>query len=79
MLSYYFYDWFCVSPDPVKVGLADQPAEWVYSSARDYSGTKGLIDIDLLTKAQNAVDLVLTIEEEAQADAYASRTSRPVY
>lgn len=31
--------------NPVKAGLVDDPADYVYSSARDYSYRKGLIDV----------------------------------
>jgi putative transposase len=32
--------------NPVAAGFVDQPESWLYSSARDYSGTaKGLIDL----------------------------------
>jgi REP element-mobilizing transposase RayT len=32
--------------NPVKRGYVDKPANWRYSSARDYAGEAGLIDID---------------------------------
>ena len=31
--------------NPVKAGWVDEPAHYLYSSARDYAGDKGLIDI----------------------------------
>ncbi|MCB0497326.1 MAG: transposase [Cyclobacteriaceae bacterium] len=31
--------------NPVKAGFVDNPADWLYSSARDYEDRKGLIDI----------------------------------
>jgi putative transposase len=34
--------------NPVVEGIADNPEDYVYSSARDYCGSKGLIDIELL-------------------------------
>lgn len=34
--------------NPVKAGLTDIPKNWLYSSARDYAGGKGLLDIELL-------------------------------
>jgi len=33
--------------NPVKIGLVDCPADWRYSSARNYSGNGGLLEIDL--------------------------------
>jgi putative transposase len=34
--------------NPVVEGIVDNPEDYVYSSARDYCGIKGLIDIELL-------------------------------
>jgi putative transposase len=34
--------------NPVKAGFVDEPEDYVYSSARDYAGEKGLIDIVLI-------------------------------
>jgi len=34
--------------NPVKAGLVDKPEDWPYSSARDYLGLKGLLEIDRL-------------------------------
>ncbi|MDR9417985.1 REP-associated tyrosine transposase [Gracilimonas sp.] len=34
--------------NPVKAGLVDHPIEWPYSSAVDYNGRKGLVDIEIL-------------------------------
>ena len=34
--------------NPVEAGLVDNPEEYVYSSARDYAGNKGLVDIKFL-------------------------------
>jgi REP element-mobilizing transposase RayT len=31
--------------NPVKAGFVEYPQEWLYSSARDYCGKKGLLDI----------------------------------
>jgi len=31
--------------NPVKAGWVDEPPHYLYSSARDYAGGKGLIDI----------------------------------
>lgn len=33
--------------NPVEAGFVDEPASWIYSSARDYEGRKGLLDIIL--------------------------------
>ncbi|KQR67480.1 transposase [Pedobacter sp. Leaf176] len=35
--------------NPVVSGIVDEPMHYLYSSARDYSGFKGLIDIKLIT------------------------------
>ena len=32
--------------NPVKRGYADLPEHWRYSSARDYGGEKGLVEIE---------------------------------
>ena len=34
--------------NPVKAGFVDKPEEYLYSSARDYIGIKGLIDVELI-------------------------------
>ena len=34
--------------NPVKAGFVHNPADWLHSSARDYEGRKGLIDVYLL-------------------------------
>jgi putative transposase len=34
-----------VHENPVKEGVVDNPEDYVYSSARDYSGMKGLLEI----------------------------------
>ena len=31
--------------NPVEAGFVENPDEWIFSSARDYSGSKGLLDI----------------------------------
>lgn len=31
--------------NPVVSGFVDQPEHWLYSSARDYAGTKGILDL----------------------------------
>ena len=33
--------------NPVKAGWVEHPQDWLYSSARNYMGLKGLIDIDV--------------------------------
>jgi len=48
--------------NPVVDGIVDNPEDYVYSSARDYCGIKGLIDIELLCGTN----------DKAQADACAS-------
>ena len=32
--------------NPVRTGVVERPEDWVYSSARDYAGGKGLIELD---------------------------------
>ncbi len=34
--------------NPVKAGFVDEPEAYLYSSARDYAGVKGLIDVELI-------------------------------
>ncbi|MFC6999745.1 REP-associated tyrosine transposase [Rufibacter roseus] len=34
--------------NPVEAGFVEQPEDYIYSSARDYAGTKGLLDILLI-------------------------------
>jgi len=34
--------------NPVEAGFVDEPEHYLYSSARDYSGKKGLIDISFI-------------------------------
>jgi len=34
--------------NPVRIGVVERPQDWVYSSARDYAGGKGLIELDTL-------------------------------
>jgi REP element-mobilizing transposase RayT len=34
--------------NPVEEGIVEEPEHYVYSSARDYTGIKGLLDIELL-------------------------------
>jgi putative transposase len=34
--------------NPVRIGVVEQPEDWVYSSARDYAGGKGLVELDTL-------------------------------
>lgn len=31
--------------NPVESGIVDNPEDYLYSSARDYAGSKGLIDV----------------------------------
>ena len=33
--------------NPVEAGMVDNPEEYIYSSARDYVGAKGLVDLDI--------------------------------
>ena len=34
--------------NPVKAGIVEEPEHYLYSSARDYAGMKGLLDIDFI-------------------------------
>lgn len=34
--------------NPVEAGYVEEPWEYLYSSARDYAGSKGLLDIILI-------------------------------
>ena len=34
--------------NPVESGIVENPEEYLYSSARDYAGVKGLLDIEFL-------------------------------
>ena len=34
--------------NPVEAGLVSEPEHWKYSSAIDYAGDKGLIDVELI-------------------------------
>ncbi len=37
-----------IHDNPVKEGFVDEPEDYLYSSAKDYVGIKGLIDIELI-------------------------------
>jgi REP element-mobilizing transposase RayT len=37
-----------IHDNPVEAGIVDNPEDYVYSSARDYAGIKGLLDLTLL-------------------------------
>ena len=34
--------------NPVKAGFVEEPEQWIYSSARDYAGNKGKLDVVLI-------------------------------
>ena len=34
--------------NPVKIGIVDRPEDWRYSSARNYLGREGILEVDLL-------------------------------
>jgi putative transposase len=34
-----------VHDNPVEAGFVEKPEDWLWSSARDYVGSKGLLDI----------------------------------
>jgi len=51
--------WLCyILNNPVKAGLANQPEEWEYSSAKEYFGlaTMNLTDKDEMLKRFNSID-----------------------
>jgi hypothetical protein len=35
-----------IHENPVRAGIVEKPEDFLFSSARDYSGLKGLIEID---------------------------------
>ncbi|SDA48852.1 hypothetical protein SAMN03080617_00681 [Algoriphagus alkaliphilus] len=35
-----------IHENPVRAGLVEKPEDYLYSSARNYSGIKGLIEVD---------------------------------
>ncbi len=37
-----------IHDNPVKEGIVDRPEDYLYSSARDYAGTKGLLEIEFM-------------------------------
>ena len=39
-----------IHDNPVRAGIVDMPAEYLYSSARDYEGSKGLVNVTLAFK-----------------------------
>ena len=39
---------YYIHNNPVKAGIVEKPADYVYSSARSYQGKKGLIDVCIL-------------------------------
>ncbi len=36
--------------NPVRAGIVDEISDYVYSSARDFAGKKGLVNIEILTQ-----------------------------
>jgi hypothetical protein len=37
-----------IHQNPVEAGFVDKPEHYIYSSARDYTGENGLLDIKLI-------------------------------
>ncbi|MFT4857763.1 MAG: hypothetical protein ACI9UV_003263 [Algoriphagus sp.] len=35
-----------IHDNPVRTGIVEKPEDYLYSSARNYAGLKGLIDVD---------------------------------
>tara|TARA_R110002124_G_scaffold100985_1_gene248336 strand:- start:68 stop:190 length:123 start_codon:yes stop_codon:yes gene_type:complete len=35
-----------IHDNPVRSGIVEKPEDYLYSSARNYAGLKGLIDVD---------------------------------
>jgi REP element-mobilizing transposase RayT len=38
-----------IHKNPVKAGIVEKPEDYIYSSARNYAGLEGLIDVDVVT------------------------------
>jgi hypothetical protein len=34
--------------NPVEAGIVDEPEHYIFSSARDYAGKKGLLDVEFI-------------------------------
>ena len=41
--------------NPVRAGLVDVPEEYIYSSAKNYAGEKGLVDVELIDRVWKTV------------------------
>ena len=41
--------------NPVRAGLVESPEEYIYSSAKDYAGEKGLVDVELIDRVWKTV------------------------
>ena len=37
-----------VHDNPVKAGIVESPEEYIYSSAKDYAGLKGLVKLEMI-------------------------------
>ena len=48
--------------DPVRRGYVDEPADWRYSSARNYAGHHGLIEVDLVSVEPHNNNLNLLLD-----------------
>lgn len=49
---------FYLHNNPVKAGIVDEPEEYIYSSARNYTGKSGLIDVDILELPSSAIGFI---------------------
>ncbi len=47
-LGYLLYMKMCVHNNPVEAGFVTEPHHWKYSSAANYSGELGILEIDKL-------------------------------
>ena len=41
--------------NPVRAGIVENPEEYIYSSAKNYAGEKGLIDIETINRVWKTV------------------------
>ena len=41
--------------NPVRAGIVSQPEEYIYSSAKNYAGEAGLIDVEIISRRWKTV------------------------
>jgi putative transposase len=44
-----------IHANPVRAGIVENPEEYIYSSAKNYSGDKGLVDVELVDRIWKTV------------------------